>query len=334
MDLIRTGPGRAGDRSPSSSSATSWTSRPCSARSCSGCSPSSTTSCPRRATCPKPKLCFFFDEAHLLFDDASAALLQAVEQTARLIRSKGVGVYFVTQAPTDIPASILAQLGNRVEHALRAFTPQDADNLKKTVRTFPITTFYDVEATITSLGIGEALVTVLSPSGVPTPLAATRLIPPDSLMAALDPVQFQGRIATSPLTAKYAPGDRPGERPRDDHRPDRGGPAGGRRGRRGPGRRWSGRRRRGRAGGPHPGQQQREIQRQARELEKERQAAEREAKAQARAEAAAERERKAEERARQRSLDSAIRTGGRIVTSRTGQDLIRGVFGTLFGGKR
>ncbi len=289
---------------------------------------------PEAGDLPKPKLCFFFDEAHLLFDDASDALLQAVEQTARLIRSKGVGVYFVTQAPTDIPASILAQLGNRVEHALRAFTPQDADNLKKTVRTFPITAFYDVESTITSLGIGEALVTVLSPSGVPTPLAATRLIPPDSLMGALDPVQFQGRIATSGLTAKYGRAvDRESAHEMISARiaaaqqaaiAAAGGSAG-------PGAVGAGA---AGAGVLTPAQQQREIQRQARELEKAREAADREARAQARAEAAAERERKAEERARQRSLDSALRTGGKIVTSRAGQDLIRGVFGTLFGGKR
>ena len=132
---------------------------------------------------PKPKLCFFFDEAHLLFDDASDALMEQIERTARLIRSKGVGVYFVTQVPADVPSSVLAQLGNRVQHALRAFTPEDADNLRKTARTFPMTEFYDVEKTLTSLGIGEALVTVLSPKGVPTPLAATRLVPPDSLMA-------------------------------------------------------------------------------------------------------------------------------------------------------
>ena len=104
---------------------------------------------PEAGDLPKPKLCFFFDEAHLLFDDASEALLDQVERTARLIRSKGVGVYFVTQTPTDIPAPVLAQLGNRVQHALRAFTPQDADDLKKTARTFPITEFYDVEETIT-----------------------------------------------------------------------------------------------------------------------------------------------------------------------------------------
>src|SRR3954469_6409913 len=152
---------------------------------------------------PKPKLCFFFDEAHLLFDDASDALMEQVERTVRLVRSKGVGVYFVTQAPTDVPSPVLAQLGNRVQHALRAFTPDDADALRKTARTFPTTTFYDVEKAITSLGTGEALVTVLSPRGVPTPLAATRLIPPDSLMAPIDAVQFEGRIATSPYHAKY-----------------------------------------------------------------------------------------------------------------------------------
>ena len=125
--------------SRSSSCPTSWTSRASSPRSCSGCWPSCTRACPRPATCPKPKLCFFFDEAHLLFDDASEALLDQVERTARLIRSKGVGVYFVTQAPTDVPSPILAQLGNRVQHALRAFTPEDADALRKTARTFPMT---------------------------------------------------------------------------------------------------------------------------------------------------------------------------------------------------
>src|SRR3954454_15163547 len=152
---------------------------------------------------PAPKLAFFFDEAHLLFDDASEALLEQIERTARLIRSKGVGVYFVTQAPTDIPSSVLSQLGNRVQHALRAFTPDDADALRKTARTFPMTEHYDVERTITSLGIGEALVTVLSPTGVPTPLAATRLIPPDSRMAPLTPEELQAAVDASPLQARY-----------------------------------------------------------------------------------------------------------------------------------
>ncbi len=276
---------------------------------------------------PKPKLAFFFDEAHLLFADASDALMEQVERTVRLIRSKGVGVYFATQAPTDIPPSVLAQLGNRVEHALRAFTPQDADNLRKVVRTFPITTFYDVEQTIQSLGIGEALVTVLTPNGVPTPLAATRLGPPDSLMAALDPAAFQAHVAGDALNTKYSQTiDR-----ESAHEIISGRIAAARQVAENQA-----------AADPNalpppvmlnPAQQQREIERQARELERQRQAAEKEARAQAREEAAAERERKTEERARQRSIDSAIRTGGKIVTSRAGQSLLRGVFGTLFGGK-
>ena len=113
-------------------------------------------------------------------------------------------MYFVTQAPTDVPSPVLSQLGNRVQHALRAFTPDDADALRKTARTFPITTHYDVEQTITSLGIGEALVTVLSPKGVPTPLAATRLVPPDSRMAPLHRTRRSRQVvARSPLGAKY-----------------------------------------------------------------------------------------------------------------------------------
>ena len=152
---------------------------------------------------PKPKLAFFFDEAHLLFKDASEALMDQIERTARLIRSKGVGVYFVTQAPTDVPSPVLSQLGNRIQHALRAFTPDDADALRKTARTFPVTTHYDVERTITTLGIGEAFVTVLSPKGVPTPLAATRLLPPDSRMSPLTPEEIATVVAGSPLAARY-----------------------------------------------------------------------------------------------------------------------------------
>ena len=184
---------------------------------------------PEAGDLPKPKLCFFFDEAHLLFDDASEALMEQIERTARLIRSKGVGVYFVTQAPTDVPSSVLAQLGNRVQHALRAFTPDDADALRKTARTFPMTDFYDVERTITSLGTGEALVTVLSPAGVPTPLAATRLLPPDSLMAPISEDAFAARLAESPLVATYGTPVDPRECARADHRasPGRAGGRGG-----------------------------------------------------------------------------------------------------------
>ena len=159
---------------------------------------------PEEGDLPKPKLAFFFDEAHLLFDDASEALLEQIELTARLIRSKGVGVYFVTQSPTDVPSSVLSQLGNRVQHALRAFTPDDETNLRKTVKTFPKTAHYDVGATLTSLGIGEALVTVLGRKGVPTPLAATMLIPPDSLMDAVDDATRTELIAAGGLSAKYA----------------------------------------------------------------------------------------------------------------------------------
>ena len=187
-------------------------------------------SLPEVGDLPKPKLCFFFDEAHLLFDDASEALMDQVERTARLIRSKGVGIYFVTQAPTDVPASVLAQLGNRVQHALRAFTPDDADALRKTARTFPMTEFYDVEKTITSLGTGEALVTVLTPRGVPTPLAATRLLPPDSLMAQMPPDEFAATVAASTFHDEVRPDRGPRQRARAHHGTARGGPHSGRRG--------------------------------------------------------------------------------------------------------
>ncbi|MGD0247824.1 MAG: helicase HerA-like domain-containing protein [Candidatus Limnocylindrales bacterium] len=159
---------------------------------------------PEMGDLPKPKLCFFFDEAHLLFENASSTLLDEVERTVRLIRSKGVGVYFVTQTPTDVPSSVLAQLGNRVQHALRVFTPDDADNLKKTVRTFPMTSYFDVGQRLTSLGTGQALVTVLSPKGVPTPLAPTHVVPPDSSMAALPADQLDARVKAGSLYGKYA----------------------------------------------------------------------------------------------------------------------------------
>jgi len=275
---------------------------------------------------PKPKLCFFFDEAHLLFDDASQALLDEIERTARLIRSKGVGVYFVTQAPTDVPSSVLAQLGNRVQHALRAFTPDDADALRKTARTFPTTTFYDVEKTITSLGTGEALVTVLSPRGVPTPLAATRLLAPDSSMTPLDPVQFAGRIATSSFAAKYgATIDRESAYERINAKIAAAHAAAAQ----------AATDAAVRAGVDPttatglntmtPAQQRAEINRQAREIAAAQKQAERERKAQEKAAADA-------RKAQQRTIDTALRTGGKVMTSRLGQDVIRGVFGTLFGG--
>jgi DNA helicase HerA-like ATPase len=152
---------------------------------------------------PRPKLVFFFDEAHLLFDEASRAFLDQVEQVVRLIRSKGVGVYFVTHTPTDIPDAVRAQLGNRIQHALRAHTPDEDKALRATVRTFPKTSFYDLEETLTTLGIGEAVVSVLDARGVPSPVVATRLIPPTSRMAPLSPAELQADIRQSDLLAEY-----------------------------------------------------------------------------------------------------------------------------------
>ncbi len=151
----------------------------------------------------KPKLVFFFDEAHLLFEGASKAFLAQVEQVVRLIRSKGVGVFFITQSPKDVPADVLGQLGNRVQHALRAFTPDDATALKAAARTFPKTTFYDVEDVLKTLGTGEALVTVLAPNGTPTPPFAVRLIPPSSRMGPLTDDEVARRL-TTPQVRKYA----------------------------------------------------------------------------------------------------------------------------------
>jgi uncharacterized protein len=151
----------------------------------------------------KPRLVFFFDEAHLLFAGASRDFLAEVQQVVRLIRSKGVGIFFVTQSPKDVPAEVLGQLGHKVQHALRAFTPDDATALRAAARTFPKTSYYDVEETLQSLGIGEALVTVLGPNGVPTPPFATRLIPPASRMGPLTDAELQQRLASSPLVRKY-----------------------------------------------------------------------------------------------------------------------------------
>jgi len=152
----------------------------------------------------KPNLVFFFDEAHLLFDGASKAFLDQVTQTVRLIRSKGVGVFFITQLPTDVPDDVLSQLGHRVQHAVRAFTPRDARALKSAVETFPTTGHYELAQTLQSLGVGEAVVTVLDPRGVPTPVAATRLYPPASRMTPLSPDERAAVLAASPLRPRYA----------------------------------------------------------------------------------------------------------------------------------
>jgi DNA helicase HerA-like ATPase len=152
----------------------------------------------------KPKLVFFFDEAHLLFDDASSALVEHIEQVARLIRSKAIGVFFITQTPKDVDEDVLAQLGNRVQHAVRAFTPKDAKNLKATASTFPPSEFFAIDKTLTSLGIGEALVSVLDPRGIPTVAAPVQILPPSSSMSAIDDASYQQVMSSSAIAAKYA----------------------------------------------------------------------------------------------------------------------------------
>jgi uncharacterized protein len=156
---------------------------------------------PEEGDLPKPKLVVFLDEAHLLFADATDAFLDSLARTVRLIRSKGVGVFFVTQQPTDLSEEVLAQLGLRIQHALRAFTPADAKKLRATVSTYPRSEFYDVETLLTSVGIGEAAITLLSEKGVPTPVVHTRMVAPASRMDPADDVE--GAAKASPLWAKY-----------------------------------------------------------------------------------------------------------------------------------
>ncbi|WP_447770139.1 helicase HerA-like domain-containing protein [Sphingobacterium faecium] len=151
----------------------------------------------------KPKLVFFFDEAHLLFKDASKAFMTQVEQIVRLIRSKGIGVFFCTQSPTDVPETVLAQLGNRVQHALRAFTPNDAENLRKTVKTYPKSDFYAIDQILTSLGTGQALITVLNDKGIPTEVVATHLVPARAVMGPADAVTYDQLLKQSDLYTKY-----------------------------------------------------------------------------------------------------------------------------------
>jgi DNA helicase HerA-like ATPase len=152
----------------------------------------------------KPRLVFFFDEAHLLFDGASKEFLQTISQTVRLIRSKGVGVFFVSQSPTDIHEDVLAQLGSRIQHQLRVNTPNDAKALKQTVNTYPTSTYDDLGAVIATLGIGEAIVTVMNERGAPTPVAWTRLRAPESLMGATDAAAVGAAVQASPSYATYA----------------------------------------------------------------------------------------------------------------------------------
>jgi len=152
---------------------------------------------------PKPKLVFFFDEAHLLFDDAPKALVDKVEQVVKLVRSKGVGVYFVTQNPIDVPDAVLSQLSNRVQHALRAYTPRDQKAVKVAAETFRTNPAFSTEEVITQLGIGEALVSVLEDGGVPSIVSRTLIRPPSSRVGAVTPEERQAVMAGSPVGPQY-----------------------------------------------------------------------------------------------------------------------------------
>ena len=151
----------------------------------------------------KPKMCFFFDEAHLLFEDAPDALLEKVEQVVRLIRSKGVGIYFITQNPVDIPDKVAAQLGNRVQHALRAFTPRDQAGVEAASKTFRANPGVDVATSITQLKVGEALVSLLQPDGAPSPVTRTLIKPPASRVGPLTAQERQVMITTDAIGSKY-----------------------------------------------------------------------------------------------------------------------------------
>lgn len=158
---------------------------------------------PEAGDIDKPKLCVFIDEAHLLFKEASQALLDQIEAIIKLIRSKGVGIYFCTQNPYDIPEAVLSQLGLKIQHALRAFTEKDRKAIKKTAENYPISEFYKTDELLTSIGIGQALVTGLSEKGIPTPLAATHLRAPMSRIGTLSTDEIQQIVSTSQLVAKY-----------------------------------------------------------------------------------------------------------------------------------
>lgn len=160
-------------------------------------------SSPEAGDLDKPKLVIVIDEAHLLFEEASTALLQKIETIIKLIRSKGIGIYFCTQNPQDVPAGILSQLGLKVQHALRAFTAADRKTIKQAAENFPETTFYKTEDLITQMGIGEAFVTLLNEKGIPTPLVHTMLCSPRSRMDILTLEELNGFIASSRLVPKY-----------------------------------------------------------------------------------------------------------------------------------
>jgi len=159
---------------------------------------------PEQGDSGRPELVIFIDEAHLIFNEASKALLNQIESIVKLIRSKGVGIYFVTQNPTDVPDAVLSQLGLKVQHALRAFTAKDRKAIKLTAENYPISEYYKTDEVLTKLGIGEALVTALNEKGIPTPLAATLLRAPMSRMDVLEMDELKGLLRSSELIPEYS----------------------------------------------------------------------------------------------------------------------------------
>jgi hypothetical protein len=231
----------------------------------------------------KPRLVFFFDEAHLLFEGASKTLTDKIEQVVRLIRSKGVGIYFITQSPLDIPENILGQLGLKILHALRAFTPKDRKVIKSVAQSFPPNPDFDTETVITDLGIGEALISVLNDKGSPLPVQRTLISPPESRIGTLDAADRQTRIERSPIKGRY---DKPVDR-----------------------------------------ESAYEILKERAADKQSQQAEEKEQKAKAKVKPAS-------SSRRQSTGEAFIKSAARTIGSQVGRQIIRGIMGSLFGGRR
>jgi hypothetical protein len=259
----------------------------------------------------KPKLVFFFDEAHLLFDDAPRALTEKIEQVVRLIRSKGVGVYFVSQSPLDLPEDVLGQLGNRVQHALRAFTPRDQKAVKAAAETFRTNPSLDVQAAITELGVGEALISFLDAKGAPGMVERALITPPGSQIGPITPEQRQAIIKASTVYGHYEQQlDRESAFELLKQRADE------------------------LASQEAAEQAEQEAERRAKEAEQEARRLEREAaraeKEAARAEKEAERQRKAMAETPS-TLETVGKAAADFANSRAGREIVRGILGTLFG---
>ena len=274
----------------------------------------------------KPKLVFFFDEAHLLFSDAPEALTDKIEQVVRLIRSKGVGVYFVTQSPGDLPDNVLGQLGNRVQHALRAFTPKDQKVIKATAQNFRVNPELNVETALTELGVGEALVSFLNEKGQPEIVQRAFVLPPHSQIGAITPAQRQAIMQASLVAGVYDTAvDRESAYELLLARAEQATAAS------------------AEAEARKLAEQEAEA---ARKLAaQEAKLAEREAKAAAQeAEKAqreagremkeAQREQQRQQREQQRQMEGITKGAFRFISSRNGQEIVRGLFGGLLGGKK